>query len=187
MTIKSVVAEFASRLTQLVESHAMDRARAAVMSAFGSPPRRGPGRPPKSASAPRQLVAMAAAPAKLKSKKARKKAPLQLCPVPGCKNAAAPVFGMVCSKHKDLPKAKIKKFREARKAKKLGLAAPSAKKSSKKAAPKKRAAKKAAPKKIVAKKKAPKKVAKAKKKAPAMAAAPVTPAAMAAAAASAEG
>jgi hypothetical protein len=26
---------------------------------------------------------------------------------------------MVCAKHKDLPKAKIKKYREARKAKKL--------------------------------------------------------------------
>ena len=49
----------------------------------------------------------------------RKKAPRQLCPVPGCKNAAAPVFGMVCSKHKDVLKAKIKKYREARRAKKL--------------------------------------------------------------------
>jgi hypothetical protein len=28
---------------------------------------------------------------------------------------------MVCAKHKDLPKAKIKKYREARRAKKLGL------------------------------------------------------------------
>jgi adenylate kinase len=177
MTIKSVVAEFASRLTQLVESHAMDRARAAVMSAFGTPRRRGPGRPPKSASAPKQLAGKAAAPAKAKPKKARKKAPLQLCPVPGCKNPAAPVFGMVCSKHKDLPKAKIKKFREARKAKKLGLAAPSAKKTSKKTS------KKAAPKKRAAKKAAPKKVAKAMKKAPAIVSAPVSPATMAAASA----
>jgi hypothetical protein len=40
--------------------------------------------------------------------------------VPGCKNTAAPVFGMVCGKHKDMPKAKIKKYREARKAQKLG-------------------------------------------------------------------
>ena len=54
-------------------------------------------------------------------KKARRKGPIQLCPVPGCKNPAAPVFGMVCAKHKDLPKAKIRKFREARKAKRLGL------------------------------------------------------------------
>jgi hypothetical protein len=28
---------------------------------------------------------------------------------------------MVCAKHKDVPKAKIKKYREARKAKKLGI------------------------------------------------------------------
>jgi hypothetical protein len=44
----------------------------------------------------------------------RRRAPKQLCPVPGCKNAAAPVFGMVCAKHKDVPKAKIKTYREAR-------------------------------------------------------------------------
>jgi hypothetical protein len=186
MTIKSVVAEFASRLTQLVESHAMDRARAAVMSAFGTPPKRGPGRPPKSAAAPKQLVARAAAPAKAKPKKARKKAPLQLCPVPGCKNPAAPVFGMVCAKHKDLPKSKIKKFREARKAKKLGLAAPKARRASK-AAPKKRAAPpKTAPKKVGAKAKR-KPPARKAPKAPAMLSAPMSPATMAAAAASAEG
>ena len=51
-------------------------------------------------------------------RKPRKKGPKQLCPVPGCKNPAAPVFGMVCAKHKDLPKAKIKQYREARRAKK---------------------------------------------------------------------
>jgi hypothetical protein len=28
----------------------------------------------------------------------------------------APVFGMVCAKHKDLPKMEIRKFREARRA-----------------------------------------------------------------------
>jgi hypothetical protein len=54
------------------------------------------------------------------AKKARKKLPRQLCPVPGCTNPAAPVFGMVCAKHKDVAKSKIKKYREARKAKKLG-------------------------------------------------------------------
>ena len=36
---------------------------------------------------------------------------------------AAPVFGMVCSAHRDLPKAKIKEYREARrKAKREGQA-----------------------------------------------------------------
>jgi hypothetical protein len=43
--------------------------------------------------------------------------------VPGCKNPAAPVFGMVCAKHKDVAKSKIKKFREARRAKKIRAAA----------------------------------------------------------------
>ena len=113
MDIKTIVADFAKQLSALIEQQANDRARTAVLAAFGAAPRRGPGRPPKSA-APVALRAHAAV-----VKKARKKGPLQLCPVPGCKNPAAPVFGMVCAKHKDLPKAKIKAFREARKAKKL--------------------------------------------------------------------
>jgi len=121
VNIKTIVVDFANQLSALIENEAMERARAAVMVAFGDGPRRGPGRPPKSA-APVAPAASAKA-----VKKARKKGPLQLCPVPGCKNPAAPVFGMVCAKHKDLPKAKIKAFREARKAKKLkaeGKAAP---------------------------------------------------------------
>lgn len=36
------------------------------------------------------------------------------CPVPHCKGKAAPVFGMVCANHKDLPKGVIRKFRETR-------------------------------------------------------------------------
>lgn len=81
-----------------------ERIQATIAGAFGSPVKRGPGRPPKLAAA-RALTA---------PKKTR---PKQLCPVPGCKNPAAPVFGMVCAKHKDVAKAKIKKYRAARKAK----------------------------------------------------------------------
>lgn len=39
----------------------------------------------------------------------------QLCPVPGCRNAAAPIFGMVCGAHKDVPKSKIAVYRAVRK------------------------------------------------------------------------
>ena len=62
--------------------------------------------------------------------------------MPGCKNPAAPVFGMVCAKHKDVAKTKIKKYREARKANKLGIkpakaakAAKAVKRGTKKGAP----------------------------------------------------
>ena len=44
----------------------------------------------------------------------RKKPPVQLCPVPKCNNRAAPVFGMVCRDHKNVPKAKLRKYRELR-------------------------------------------------------------------------
>ncbi|HEY2729518.1 MAG TPA: hypothetical protein VGK52_06220 [Polyangia bacterium] len=112
MDLNSIVADFSKRLQALIDSEATHRARATVLSAFGGGARRGPGRPPKGA------MAIASLP-----KKARKKAPRQLCPVPGCKDTAAPIFGMVCAKHKDVAKSKIKKYREARKAKKAKAAA----------------------------------------------------------------
>jgi hypothetical protein len=36
--------------------------------------------------------------------------------VPGCTGLAAPVFGMVCSEHKKMSKALIKKYRAQRRA-----------------------------------------------------------------------
>ena len=114
MTIKAAVEEFTQRLHTLIEGHAMERARAAVLSSFGASPRRGPGRPPKNALT---------APKVTKLGRPRKKAPRQLCPVPACKNPAAPIFGMVCGKHKDVKKSEIKAYRLARKAKKLKAAA----------------------------------------------------------------
>ena len=104
-TVRSLIEGFTSQLTAILDSQAMERARHAVESAFGV---KRPGRP-------RKVSPIAT------EKKTRKKAPRQLCPVPGCKNPAAPVFGMVCAKHKDVAKAKIEKYREARKAKKLGI------------------------------------------------------------------
>jgi hypothetical protein len=118
MSIKAAIEEFTQRLHAILESQATERARAAVLNAFGvgAPKRRG--RPPKAATAIAPLASAAIA-----TKKPRKKMPPQFCPVPGCKNKAAPIFGMVCSKHKDVAKSKIKKYREARKAKKLKAAA----------------------------------------------------------------
>jgi hypothetical protein len=113
--IQSIVDDFANQLSALIEAQVIERARATVAAALGAQGKRGPGRPPKLA----RLVALEL-PASVTNgrKKARKKAPPQLCPVPGCKNRAAPIFGMVCSDHKDVPKAKIKEYREARRAKK---------------------------------------------------------------------
>jgi hypothetical protein len=109
-SIADIVSRFVDQLRVAMEHEAVSRARDAVLAAIGGRGagasgrgrpsavvgvRRGPGRPPG---------------------RPRKKPPIQLCPVPGCGNRAAPVFGMVCSKHKDLPKAEIKKYREARRA-----------------------------------------------------------------------
>jgi len=98
MDIRGLVDEFAQRLQSLIEHEVIDRARSVVAGALG---------------------ANGASP----GFKAKRKLPVQLCPVPGCKGKAAPVFGMVCAEHKDLPKAKIKKYREQRRAKKLKAAA----------------------------------------------------------------
>lgn len=92
-TIIQIVDSFTEALTSLIEESATERARSAVEAAFGMPTKRGPGRPPG---------------------KARKKPPRQLCPVPGCKNTAAPIFGMVCKGHKGVAKSLIKKYRKAR-------------------------------------------------------------------------
>jgi hypothetical protein len=109
-TIADIVSQFVDQLTGAIEEEALGRARSALMAAVGGEPsaargpgrpagvRRGPGRPPG---------------------RPRKKPPIQYCPVPGCKNRAAPVFGMVCGDHKNLPKAQIKKFRAQRKAEKV--------------------------------------------------------------------
>ncbi len=126
--IQSIVEDFANQLTALIEEQVMSRARAAMSAALGGPPvKRGPGRPPKAAKAFAAVAAVAPT-----RKKPRKKAPPQYCPVPGCKNKAAPIFGMVCSDHKDVPKAKIKEYREARRVQKAGQKPGKAKKSRKK-------------------------------------------------------
>ena len=101
MDLRSLVLEFTDRLQSLIQEQVIARARAAVDGALGN----GGGRP------------------LTPSGKTRKKFPRQLCPVPGCKNTAAPIYGMVCGNHKDVPKAKIKKYREARRAKKAKASA----------------------------------------------------------------
>jgi hypothetical protein len=108
-TINSLTEAFARQLASVVEQAAAARIQSAILDGLGGGGR-GPGRPRKEG-----LTLSLGAP--------RKKGPKQLCPVPGCKNAAAPVFGMVCAKHKDVPKAKIKKYREDRRAAKAKKAA----------------------------------------------------------------
>ena len=103
--VQSLIEDFTTRLASLLESQTLERARQAVESALGV---KRPGRPVK-------VTAIAI------GKKPRKKPPVQLCPVPGCRSPAAPVYGMVCAQHKDIPKAKIKKYRDARRDKKLGI------------------------------------------------------------------
>jgi hypothetical protein len=103
MNITAIVENFTSQITAAVEASVVDRIQSALAGAFGAPQKRGPGRPPKQAVA---HVAVASA--------SGKKKPKQLCPVPGCKNVAAPIFGMVCKDHKNIAKSKIAKYRKAR-------------------------------------------------------------------------
>ncbi len=107
--LRSIVDDFVNQLSAALEAQVLARVQTTVLSALGTPVKRGPGRPPKNATA-----VLAGRLGNGFSLAPRKAAPKQLCPVPGCKNPAAPVFGMVCAQHKDLPKAKIKAYREAR-------------------------------------------------------------------------
>jgi hypothetical protein len=116
--VEKLFRAFAARLIDLitaeVDAHALAQARQAVFSSLGmnAPAPKRLGRPPKIAQA-------AALPITSIATKTQKKMPPQFCPVSGCKNKAAPIFGMVCSDHKGEKKSLIKKYREARRAEKL--------------------------------------------------------------------
>ena len=97
--LQEVVQQFVDKLSSMIESEVVSRAREAALNALDG----------RGSVTIRGGVVI----------RKRRKGPIQLCPVPGCANRAAPVFGMVCAKHKDLPKAAIKKYREARRAKKM--------------------------------------------------------------------
>jgi hypothetical protein len=117
LNITTMIESFVRQLFAAVEASTAERAQAALAGAFGFQQKRGPGRPAKQTTAPAVE---------------KKKAPKQLCPVPGCKNPAAPVFGMVCKDHKKVSKAKIRKYREARKAGPVAAAKPAVAKKAKK-------------------------------------------------------
>jgi hypothetical protein len=105
--IQFLVDNFVKQIVATVEGAAAGRVQAAVTAALGAgsalalPRRRG--RPAKTAH-----LAPVVAPSKRR--------PKQLCPVPGCTGLAAPVFGMVCSKHKNVSKTLVKKYRAQRRA-----------------------------------------------------------------------
>jgi hypothetical protein len=108
LNITTIVESFAHQIAAAVEASVAERIQAALAGVFDAPQTRGLGRPPKQA-----LEGMASVAARSAGKKTRQK---QLCPVPGCKNVAAPVFGMVCKDHKNVAKSKIAKYRKDRKA-----------------------------------------------------------------------
>jgi hypothetical protein len=120
--VEKLFRAFAAHLTDLitaeVDARALAQARQSVLASLGldapGPKRRG--RPPK-------VAQVAALPITSMATKTRKKMPSQFCPVPGCKNKVAPIFGMVCADHKGVKKSLIKKYREARKAEKSKAAA----------------------------------------------------------------
>jgi hypothetical protein len=121
-SLRQLIDDFVSELTGAIESQATARARDVVEAALATgriETRRGPGRP----SAATLLLAAENGAQSITARRPRKNPPIQLCPVPGCQGRAAPIFGMVCSAHRDLPKAKIKQYREARRAAKQGGAA----------------------------------------------------------------
>jgi len=103
--IRSLVEGFVNQIVAAVEADSIRRVQQVVTSAFsGGAGAVRAGRP--------AIIGAVSAPVRRR--------PKQFCPVPGCTGVAAPVFGMVCAKHKDTPKAKIKEFRAQRRAAKNG-------------------------------------------------------------------
>jgi hypothetical protein len=102
--IRSLVEGFVSQVVDAIEAENIRRVQDAVSVAcagdIGAARRGSPVR-----------AAVSAAPAAATPGRRR---PKQFCPVPGCTGVAAPVYGMVCAKHKDFSKAKIKEYRAER-------------------------------------------------------------------------
>jgi hypothetical protein len=103
--IAAQIETFTRQLVATVEAAIAQRIQTALAGAFGVPQKRGPGRPPKHLASTAHFTP-SSVPAPVRKK--------QLCPVPGCRNPAAPVFGMVCKDHKNVAKSKIRKYRDAR-------------------------------------------------------------------------
>lgn len=115
--IRSLVEGFVNQIVAAIEADSVRRVQQAVTAAFSGSAVPAPasrrGRPPRAlGAAPAAAASAVAAPVKHR--------PKQFCPVPGCSGVAAPVFGMVCAKHKDMAKSKIKEYRAQRKAAKSG-------------------------------------------------------------------
>jgi hypothetical protein len=120
--IRDIVSQFVGQLSTLIEQDAVSRAREVILSAFSGAEISGVGARGRRGRPAAGIMASAAFASGRPAGRRRRKAPIQLCPVPGCTNRAAPVFGMVCAKHKDLPKSEIKKYREARRAQRKAAA-----------------------------------------------------------------
>jgi hypothetical protein len=112
--IRSLVEGFVNQIVAAIEADSVRRVQQAVSAAFagGVAPAARRGRPPRALVAGAPAAAAPSAPVRRR--------PKQFCPVPGCSGVAAPVFGMVCAKHKDMAKSKIKEYRAQRKAAKSG-------------------------------------------------------------------
>jgi hypothetical protein len=143
-SLHDLIQDFIDQLSDAIESEAMSRAREAVENALGGAANQA-GRLRAALKHTNGLNGAHLNGSGLRADaRPRKKPPIQLCPVPGCSERAAPIFGMVCAKHKDLPKTKIKKYREERRAKKLGLKASGGRKPAARRAAKRPARKTAA-------------------------------------------
>jgi hypothetical protein len=104
--IRTLVETFVDRLVAAVEAESMRRLRDAVAATFG-----------REAPSSRR-TGLSTSGASIQPGAPVRHRPKQLCPVPGCTGVAAPVFGMVCAQHKDVPKSKIKEYRAQRRAEK---------------------------------------------------------------------
>jgi hypothetical protein len=104
--IRALVEGFVRQIVEAIEDDNIRRVQDAVSVAIAGEV--GAARSGRPARASVSAASVAATPGRRR--------PKQFCPVPGCTGVAAPVYGMVCAEHKGLPKAKIKQYRDERRA-----------------------------------------------------------------------
>ncbi len=110
--LQQAVQSFVAGIEEVVNLE-VQRRLSSVAQRLNIPAPRGPGRPKKFNVDPFAGV-FPYAPGEEMALKPRKPHPVQLCPVLGCKNKAAPSLGMICLDHKDVDPKTIARYRLGR-------------------------------------------------------------------------
>lgn len=112
MSTITPITQLTSKFIADVHAYITEAANTALLDSFARIAPKQPERPTQQQKKPAPKKAASASPPTKKTRVDGR--PAQMCPVPKCRNRAAPVFGMLCTQHKNTSKKLVAKYREAR-------------------------------------------------------------------------